>query len=218
MKIFHLSDTHGWGFWDRPLPPETDVVAHSGDLFPNSTRGIARIETPFQKEWLSRFTEPIKKWLDGRPLVYVPGNHDYYELADAMPAHRVSTHPITVCGKSWVGFREIPYIYGEWMGEVHDKDMRDIVANIFQPTNSSNSPGHDILLCHAPPAGMMDSPIDKRIHYGITCLATSLQFMPHDFKAVLFGHVHQNTYQQETVMGVIFSNAADTDGGMVELV
>jgi hypothetical protein len=26
MKIFHLSDTHGWGFWDRPLPPDADVV------------------------------------------------------------------------------------------------------------------------------------------------------------------------------------------------
>lgn len=218
MKILHLSDTHGSGFWENPIQRDVEVVAHSGDLFPNRTRGFVEFETPYQREWLSRFAEPIQRWLDGRPLVYVPGNHDYYELADLMPAHRVSDNPIQVCGKTWAGFREIPYIRGEWAGEVRSSDMREVIEKLFHSASLLDKTSDCILLCHSPPAGMFDSPLDKSIHYGIPLLANVLQYYAHPFKAVLFGHVHQQSYQQTQTNGIIFSNAADTDGGIVELV
>lgn len=214
MKIYHLSDTHGWGFWDHPLP-DVDVVVHTGDLFPNITRGIVEREVPFQTAWLQRFLDPIRKWLGNRPLIYVPGNHDYIELADFLPATRATLTPVQVAGLQWIGFREIPYIAGEWAGEVRTPEMAAIISDIFDGDSGLSAPG-DILLSHAPPAGIFDS--DRPgVHYGIPALATALQYRTHRFQAALFGHVHQASYSQVRIMDTIYSNAAYTTGGIVEL-
>lgn len=217
MKIYHLSDTHGWGFWDNPLPPDTDVIVHTGDLLPNVTRGIVDKEVYFQTDWINRFVEPIKRWLADRPLIYVPGNHDYIELADFLPATRADLTPVQVAGLQWIGFREIPYIAGEWAGEVQAPEMAAIISDIFDGETGLSAPG-DILLCHSPPSNIFDSPPNNpHIHYGIPALTTALQFRPHRFRAVLFGHVHQNSYSQITINNTIYSNAAYTTGGTVEL-
>lgn len=217
MKIFHMSDTHGSGFWDKPLCNDVDVVAHSGDAFPNQTRGIVDKEVAYQTAWLGKFVEPIKKWLDGRPFVYVPGNHDYIEFADFFPSHRVTPEPTKVCDKLWRGFREIPWIRGEWRGEVREPEMSELIEDIFGTSNSLSFTDGDILLCHAPPAGIFDLDPSGIHRYGIGALSNALQYRNHSFKAVLFGHVHQKKYMQENRMGIVFSNAADTEGGIVEL-
>jgi Icc-related predicted phosphoesterase len=217
MKIYHLSDTHGWGFWDNPLPPDTDVIVHTGDLLPNVTRGIVDREVPFQTDWINRFVEPIKRWLADRPLIYVPGNHDYIELVDFLPATRAGLTPVQVAGLQWIGFREIPYIAGEWAGEVQVPEMAAIISDIFDGETELSAPG-DVLLCHAPPSNILDSPPNNpQIHYGISTLTTALQYRPHRFRAVLFGHIHQNSYLQITINNTIYSNAAYTTGGTVEL-
>lgn len=217
MNIYHLSDTHGWGFWDNPLPPDTDVVVHTGDLLPNVTRGIVDREVYFQTDWIYRFVDQIKRWLADRPLIYVPGNHDYIELADFLPAIRADLTPVQVAGLQWIGFREIPYIAGEWAGEVQSPQMHDIISDIFDSETGMSGPG-DILLCHAPPANIFDSPShNPNIHYGISALTTALQYRTHRFQAVLFGHVHQDRYSQITIGNTIYSNAAYTTGGTVEL-
>ncbi len=217
MKIFHISDTHGSGFWDTPLGADIDVVVHSGDAFPNSTRGHVATEQVYQSGWLKQFVEPIRTWLNGRPFIYVPGNHDYIEFADFLPAHRIDTDPIHVAGKSWRGFRQIPWIRGEWAGEIHAPDMQDIIESIFDCDSSLSAPEGDVLVCHSPPAGVFDASPNGLFHYGISALSNALQYRNHAFKAVLFGHVHQEKYCQMRRMGIIFSNAADNPGGTVEL-
>ena len=217
MKLFHISDTHGSGFWDAPLADDIDVVVHTGDAFPNSTRGIVAVERAYQAAWLAPFVPHIVNWLAGRPFIYVPGNHDYIEFADFLPSHRISPEPICVSGKTWRGFREIPWIRGEWAGEVHEPDMQEIVESCFNADSSLSAPEGDILVCHSPPAGVFDASPNGFFHYGISALSNALQYRHHAYRAVLFGHVHQESYKQKTAMGIIFSNAADTPGGVVEL-
>ena len=218
MKIYHLSDTHGSGFWDNPLPSAIDAVVHTGDLFPNISRGIVSKEIDFQSAWISRFTEEIVRWLDGRPLVYVPGNHDYVELAEFLPCHRAGTTPLDLLGKKWVGFREIPWIAGEWAGELRAPEMSKLVCDLFDHwSNLIIEEGSGILLSHSPPAGILDKDSYGAIHYGISALSNALQYRSHNFAAVLFGHVHLPSFSQQRMLNILFSNAADNPGGVLEI-
>lgn len=218
MKIYHISDSHGSGFWSQPLPEDVDVVAHTGDLLPNISRGVASKEVPFQAAWISRFAADIKAWLNGRPLVYVPGNHDYIELSDFMPCYRASAQPMAMLGKKWVGFREIPWIRGEWAGELRNPELGILIDNLFEAWSQSISEHQSgILLSHSPPAGILDKDIGGFIHYGMAALSNALQYKQHNFAAILFGHVHLPTYTQVKSMNMLFSNAADNSGGVVEL-
>lgn len=59
---FHIDATRGW---DLPPPnarPNFDVLVIAGDLIPRVERGVA---------WL-------RKRVTDRPVVYVPGNHEFY--------------------------------------------------------------------------------------------------------------------------------------------
>ncbi len=66
MKIWVLSDVHvELSEWDLPRPgdrPEFDVLLMAGDLMPHMERGVA---------WL-------RARVPDRPVVYVPGNHEFY--------------------------------------------------------------------------------------------------------------------------------------------
>ena len=76
MLLCHVSDTHGF-FPD--LPPEAEVIVHSGDGMPNSSRGNLKVEPRFQSEWVRKNVETYKKWLGGRPLIYLEGNHCFID-------------------------------------------------------------------------------------------------------------------------------------------
>jgi predicted phosphodiesterase len=218
MKIYHISDTHGSGFWEKPLPNDADVVVHTGDLLPNISRGIVSKEINFQSAWISKFSGEITQWLNGRPLIYVPGNHDYVELKEFFPCHRANAEPLDMLGKKWVGIREIPWIRGEWAGELHAQDMARLIYNLFDYwSNLIVDERSGILLSHSPPAGILDKSDGGFVHYGISALSNALQYNQHNFAAVLFGHVHLPHFSQQKILEIIFSNAADNPGGMIEL-
>lgn len=72
MKLWILSDLHIEGcVWDMPSPaPDYDVLIAAGDIHDPASRGV---------EWLAERS-------NGKPVIYVPGNHEWY-------AHR---QPFTV--------------------------------------------------------------------------------------------------------------------------
>ena len=146
----------------------------------------------------------LTKWLDGRPLISVPGNHDYVSLANLMKqsgarAYSVTPKGVKVDGVRYSGFREVPWIHGEWAGETQQGDFGEVVEEVF-----AHPP--DILLTHAGPANIMTGSDDW--HGGINTLATALSYKPHKIKAHFFGHDHDYGSQTREVMGVLFSNSA----------
>jgi len=184
MNIYHLSDTHGQNFWNCSLAG-IDVVIHSGDLIPDFDLGNPDINVMLQSAWLSSRAEDIVKWLDGRPILYVEGNHDFISLKDFMPAIKLNPAPVEINGIKFSGYREIPPIAGYFAGEADNATMTKIVQNTFsQPS--------DILVTHTPPHEILDGTNKNSRHPGWGCriLAARLK-QPHSFRHHFFGHVHQ---------------------------
>lgn len=221
MRIAHASDTH-----DRPSivkavsDVECDVIVLSGDNLGNKGRvriplgwgydsGIATIhpylERKYQESW---FRKVAKRWAPafrGRPVVYVPGNHDFIEIERWLKHYghenifTISAERpyVDIAGVRFAGFREIPWISGEWMAEVRGGDFTALIDRAF-------GCNPDILVTHAPPGGILDGPHG----YGIPALASALFYREHKIKAHFFGHEHSCGGQTQTENGILFANGA----------
>jgi Icc-related predicted phosphoesterase len=206
MKILHTSDIHGT--YPKVLDllgGAHDVWVDSGDFFPNKTRGDRPEEVRYQNRFwtLKGLGARIVEALDGRPLISVGGNHDYIDLAALVReaggvAYNVSDGPAVVGGLKFAGFREVPWIAGEWNGETHD--FSDIVEKAM-----GESP--DVLVTHGPASGLLDQADDGR-PCGVRNLTTQLMYAPHNVKAHLFGHIHNQGESTLEEAGILFSNAA----------
>jgi Icc-related predicted phosphoesterase len=181
MLIGHVSDIHG----NLKSLLSTDVLPDlwlfTGDIFPNMTRGDAEVEVPFQNAWFAENAEAIVARLGNVPVLSVGGNHDFIDLATRLREHGVDAHTVTptgveILGIRFAGFREIPYIQGEWFGETHD--FTEVIGHTF-----ASDP--QVLVTHAPPAGILDED-----GYGIKALTTALAYRPHGIQAHFFGHCH----------------------------
>jgi len=207
MKILHTSDIHGG--YGRVLEALTsgdhDVWVDSGDFFPNKTRGDRTIEPAWQTKWSGwkKIGDRLVAALAGRPMVCVGGNHDYVDLAAIVrdaggTAFNLTDGPATVGGRVFAGFREIPYIAGEWNGEIHD--FSEVVSKVM-----GENP--DVLVTHGPASGLLDQASDGR-PCGVRSLTTQLMYAPHNVKAHLFGHIHDQGGSTLEKAGILFSNAA----------
>jgi Icc-related predicted phosphoesterase len=204
MRILHTSDLHG--HIDALLPvmarEDFDVWVDSGDFFPNESRGLTEIEVPFQTEWAHDFRAELADIFGDKPVITVPGNHDYADLATILrdlgvDAHSVSElSPVTLEGRTFGGFRYVPWLAGEWNGEAHG--FGEVVDRIF-------AQDIDILVTHAPAAGILDAHGHSP---GIRELTTALAYRPHRIVAHLFGHIHESGGQTLDEMGIRFHNGA----------
>jgi Icc-related predicted phosphoesterase len=210
MKILHSSDLHGsYKPLLAALEGDYDIWIDTGDFFPNKTRGTA-IEASYQTRWFGGYKglgERIKARIGNRPMISVPGNHDFVNLAHLLtrsgvqafditdPIFNPSFPPFSFHSVRFAGFREIPYIAGEWNGEAHCFDDQ---INRVAATNP------DILLTHAPPSGVLSD------QWGIPALTTYLFYQPHRIKLHLFGHVHEHGGEEVTEGGIRFVNGATT--------
>lgn len=241
MKILHTSDLHGNY---KPLLEITDfdVWVDTGDFAPNVSRGHD-IETRWQTDWYQLPRQRLKKkyrsvvgdwypvqgrqppfkesissaliqWLDGRPMLGVPGNHDWVSLAKRLQAAGytqawdLTEGPIELGGQRWAGFREIPWVTGEWQGEVGSLFEK----GNFQPIVARAMTAHPtVLVTHSPPYGVLDYSPPKGGHCGIPELIKWLAYRDNDVHTHLFGHVHEEGGQtvREKALGIRFSNAAN---------
>ena len=212
MRILHSSDLHGnyHGLLEALQSPDWDVWCDTGDFFPNKTRGEVHVEVGHQTRWFSyprlgsRLTEAMK----GRPLVSVSGNHDYISLASGVAAAggvafslTGRAPPIQIGGFRFGGFREIPWIEGEWAGETHRGAFNSLVGEVL-----SQNP--NVLLTHAPPQGILDNDGGQGHGWGIEALTSSLFYTDHKVRAHFFGHIHQQGGKSETHAGIGFHNGA----------
>jgi len=207
VRIAHISDTHGAPSILRSVGQvESDIVLITGDVLSNRGRlghGIdPRREARYQDGWSRRYA---KKWapaIGDRPVVLIRGNHDFISPAGWLRRYGATVHEITdknpcvgVCGKKFAGFRQTPWIAGEWCGEEHDLAPHVERALSYDP---------EILVTHGPPAGILDS----EEGYGNRALTSALTYRPHRVTHHFFGHSHPNGGQVVGEMGITFINGA----------
>jgi Icc-related predicted phosphoesterase len=211
MKIAHFSDVHGHISCLAQILGDVEALISTGDFFPNSTRGEREIEVAFQTEWFNRNKTEIFRLFAGRPIACVDGNHDYVSLGTLLveagyPGIVVNVNSDSVqdfLGFKVAGFREIPWIAGEWNGESTGPQMHSMADTALQT-------GCSLLLTHTPPKGILSG------DYGCPSLTSLLTYSPHSVRFHFFGHCHDEHGTVEE-MDILFSNAA-TAINVVDLV
>ena len=218
MRVLHTSDLHGnMDFLlDNLRRDNYDLWIDTGDFFPNLTRGDKDIEPAYQTRWFIDYENQVKYALNGRSVLSVAGNHDYTSLPTLLfmagheNAFKVHEEPVHIRRKdgrilTFAGFREIPFIAGEWNGERKDLEPYIARALSFKP---------HVLLTHTPPAGIMDYANDRG-SIGSTKLANKLAYEKHEVAFNLCGHVHGNVGIEKHYC-VTFINSAES-ATLVEL-
>jgi Icc-related predicted phosphoesterase len=133
-------------------------------------------------------------------VIIVGGNHDFIPYTGWLSHYGADVHEITdqkpyvdLLGVRWAGFRQIPPLTGEWVGECPDLTPYVDRVRALNP---------DVLLTHAPPQGILDQE-----GYGSPELREWLLGGQHSVRAHFFGHAHAG-YGSRIEGGVAFYNGA----------
>lgn len=212
MRIAHISDTHDQPHIVRGVADiACDVIVLTGDILSNYGRRpstdykiVPHVERKYQHSWFRRQAKKWAKDFRGRPVIYVPGNHDFIDIGPWLKhyghtaLYTISENApyVDLLGKRFAGFREITWIEGEWPGEVHD---------VKPAIERAMACGPDILVTHSPPSGIL---CGRHNDYGLPLLTSRLCYSEHKITHHLFGHAHDCIHSVEAVMGITFSNAA----------
>jgi Icc-related predicted phosphoesterase len=210
MRLLHLSDTHGADIMQIPLNG-IDVIVHSGDFQPTKGRRMGErirpvAEVRYQERWARKNASAIAAWAGSRPFVFVPGNHDFFNPKTdfAMAGMDVSWLPngsVTIAGVHFYGYRFVPYVDGEWSGELSEHDIAE---------HAHSFPDVDVLVTHAPPRGVLD--YESGHHWGSTALANEYVYQREGRqpKVWLCGHVHAEGGRQKPLGRTLVVNSATT--------
>lgn len=182
MKIWHISDTHGYHGLLK-IPEGIDMVIHSGDA--------SNYREPYKNEQEMR---NFIYWFSSLPIkhkVYVAGNHDTSiekrlitkDDFDNECIYYLENDGVEIEGIKIWGSPHTPQ-FGDWAFMKSRAKLYDKVwAHI--PKDS------DIVIVHGPPKGIMDLSLD-RFNVLERCGCSSLKkcILEIEPKLVLFGHIH----------------------------
>jgi Icc-related predicted phosphoesterase len=219
VKILHTSDLHGTAHRLTPFLAELDfdVWVDSGDFFPTVCPHMPTVEARKQESYITvDMADVVSEWvrlLKGRPVIIVPGNHDYTDLALFLSRGGIYAHNLVTQGTKTIdslrfsGFREISMIHGFWPGEAEDEELEPLVDAI------GDQDPH-VLVSHAPPHGILDR-IYSGECVGIKAMTLNLEYSFPSLRAQLFGHVHEQGGLIHVHRNVQFSNAATKTRGNI---
>lgn len=216
MRGLHVSDTHGQ--FPR-LYGRFDVVIHTGDLCANShhvMNGDKAKEALFQHQWLQDNMADFKSWLNGHPLLYVPGNHDFMpsialeqELrSEGIEAFDLTDKMLTFQGVNFYGFPYVPAINGMWN---YEREIPEMETEVEKMVEACNKQYVDVLACHAPIYKCLDLSMSNQL-LGSTVIANALDYkIARDMQPAyyLHGHIHEAA-GVSIRNGMLVSNAATT--------
>jgi Icc-related predicted phosphoesterase len=214
MRIFHVSDTHG--FFPE-LTGDFDVVIHSGDLFdnhswgPNRNLSILDMERTHQTDWIRARAETIKEWVHGKPFLFCTGNHDFVDPCPflqevGLTAINLDDKVTEFEGKTLWGMPWVPFDEGAWNYELRSAELMAEVQRMIAAFKDQDPSRPDILVAHAPPYGILDLCPDGRI--GNSHLANALNYTLDQLpNLILCGHVHES-YGLEKIGNCTVSNGS----------
>ena len=203
LRLSHFSDTHGLP--RKSVHADADIIVHTGDLFPNKTRGHREIEPAYQQEWLRKTVHEWARWCGGKPFVYIAGNHDFFDPVPIMRRAGIDAHsadgPVEIGGWRFMGLPDVPWMGGEWNHERVEAEIAERFAHVLEWRP-------DVIVSHCPPYGVLDVAYGN--HIGSTSVATALLYGEHEPRAYLCGHCHEMGGKQAQLRNTIVSNAATT--------
>lgn len=182
MKIYHISDTHGF-HKSISIPDGIDLIVHSGDA---SNR-----RDPYYNEFEVR---SFAAWFSNLPVkhkIFVPGNHDTSiesgllrkDFFENLGIHLIINNELTISGHKIWGSPYTPK-FGDWSFMMNENDLNLVWEQIPLDT--------DILITHGPPKGILDNVISNDdfqiINVGSKTLMNKISKL--SLEAHLFGHIH----------------------------
>ena len=169
IKILLLSDTESPALWDFYQPERVagiDVIVSCGDL---------------KRAYLEFLVT-----LTGKPLLYVPGNHDTsYVKEPPEGCETIDGRVVTCCGLRFLGLGGCKkYSGGEY--QYTEVEMARRIDKLRRPIRKAG--GVDIIVTHAPMTGYGDA--EDYAHRGFDCfLELADRVRP---LAFCHGHVHRS--------------------------
>lgn len=199
MKIACISDIHGQLNF---TVPDCDMCFIAGDIFGPSDiyRQLAYLEGPF-----ADFLHDLKKrYIE---VIYTPGNHDIiFEMAKHLVPDLnwkvlideiYHTNGYKIYGTPWQP------IFFDWAFNLTEEELEEKFSKI--PNDI------DILICHGPPQGILDTTIDGKNVGSFSLRARIDEIMKYKtLKLVHFGHIH-NSYGEQTICNTRFVNSSLCD-------
>lgn len=211
MKIWHISDTHGYhGYLKIPENIENiDVIVHSGDC--SNSRSIIN-----NREEVLNFIE----WYSSIPVkykIYVAGNHDTSIENNLITANNFTNKGIIYLENASIeiggfNFYGSPYTpsFGNWSFMKSRNKL-----NGYWEKLKSNSPNIDVLITHGPPRRILDSVETHNFQAEFAGDSALFNFIKDtNPKLSLFGHIHSNISNLGTAklsqlnLNTIFSNGS----------
>lgn len=196
IKVCCISDTHERH--RRVELPECDLLLHAGDLtFQGSPGSIKDFN-----EWCGQILKEGK----AREIVCIAGNHDFVFQTQPRFARSLITNaryledgPTAFEGLKIYGTPWQPWFY-DWAFNL--KTEEELKQKFNQIPRST-----DILLCHTPPLGILDTTYLGRACGSSSLLRAVYRVRP---KLVVFGHIHES-YGLVEREGIVFVNASSCD-------
>lgn len=219
MKFIHASDTHAY-FPD--LKGDFEFVVISGDFFPNScfdpNRGKFQQEVKFQEKWMKKNIETFREWVQGKPVLWSSGNHDFFNPCEMLSSYGIEiidldNKVVEYKGLVWYGFPYVNYIRGDWNFEKEKPEMKNKIDQFIERLKQAKALDRlDVLVAHSPPYGVLDkssrqySGRSENIgnHFIVNAINYALQSK---LKAYLCGHNH-NMNAFVIIDDIFYSNAA----------
>lgn len=214
MKIWHISDTHGF-HKQLIIPKDIDVVAFTGDESNNIDPNLNHNEFLLFVNWFSK--------LDIKHKLFIPGNHSSFIFHNRKTANEIlKTNGITMLDKTSITIDGLKFYgdpivprYKNWVYMADREKMNKHWQLIPEDT--------DILMTHTPPKGILD--LTENINHqleqtGCSALRKRIQKLP-NIKVHLFGHIHNNqdivNIGSRKLDHVIYLNGASVKDGRFDL-
>ena len=206
MKIWHISDTHGYHDL-LTIPNEIDMVIHSGDC--------SNIRDPYNNEHEVR---EFIDWYSELPIkhkIYVAGNHDSSIEKRLVTQRDFQDKCIVYLENDYSVIEGIkifgsPYTpnFGNWSFMKERNKLDRFWCNAIHADT-------DIVVTHGPPKGILDK-AENREHQLECCGDKSLlnQLLEIQPAYHLFGHIHNNGdiinagMQKLSICDTFFSNGS----------
>jgi len=220
LRVIHISDTHGKF---PKLFGKFSCVIHSGDFFPdffcsgNKTQMMAH-----QLDWLNQNLENIKIWLQGTPLLFIMGNHDWIHPglveqtlnADGIKAINLHDKIVSHQEVNFYGFPYVPTINGSFNYERAIPEMTMEADKMIQVLQSTYV---DVIVAHAPLYQVLDL-THGNSHVGNSIMSTALDYkLNTDIIPMYYfcGHIHES-HGISIRNGMLISNSA-TSQNIIEI-